>query len=166
MLPLGDADTVLQLPTAGSKPERPRVSAHHLPEGEYEPLLLNVTIGPREFHLKRDNSLGGMNKNHGMISIRKDKPFVLDFSAKPELVVDVVSEVRQGHDLAIVPNLCVDADHGLVLMGVTDKSKPIGKVRVASSKVSRPIYALIDPTVVITDAAGKKVAEGKVQPYG
>ena len=104
-----------------------------------------------------------------MIAIRKDKPFVLDFSAKPEVVLGSASQsttIRQGQDLTILPDLCVDPDRGLVLASVTDKSKPIGKSRMLFSKVSQTTYALVEPTVVITDAAGKKLAEGKVQPFG
>ena len=61
MFPLGDADTLLQLPTAEAKPERPRLAKYQLPVGDYEPLLLNVMVGSLEFRLKRDDAFQRTN---------------------------------------------------------------------------------------------------------
>ena len=86
MFPLGKL--LPPFPTAREvQDDRPKVAKYRLPEGEYQPLLLNLYAGPLEIRLSKDNAASQVKKEPGMVSIRKDKPFVLDFSAKPEVLV-------------------------------------------------------------------------------
>ena len=78
MFPLGDL--LPPVPIDGEKEEkRVKLTKFRLPEGAYEPLLLDVNFGKLEFRLQKDNAAKQVNKEPRAISIRKDKPFVSGF---------------------------------------------------------------------------------------
>ncbi len=97
--------------------------------------------------------------------IRKGKPFVLDFSAKPAILFspDKEQAFKPGSTVRIGA-IIVEPKLDLLLRGLKKISErtvtgPDGK------KVTIPQYVSIDPTVAITNSVGKKVAEGTM-PFG
>jgi len=100
------------------------------------------------------------------IQIRKDKPFVLDFSNKPDVMFASPARdqrVKLGDTLEVKAVL-IDPQLDLMIQRLNDTTrkqtktpdgKPLGYERDWS----------LDPTVLITRANGEKVAEG-VMPFG
>ena len=100
------------------------------------------------------------------ITIRKDKPFVLDFSNKPDVMFASPAKdqrVKLGSSLEVKAVL-VDSNLDMMIRDLDDTTrkqtkdadgKPLGYERNLS----------LDPQVIITRANGEKVAEG-VMPFG
>ena len=63
-----------------------------LPVGDYLPAMLNITLGPLRISVSDNYHSDGKPRDRGGqppvygIKIRKDKPFVLDFSNKPNVI--------------------------------------------------------------------------------
>ena len=100
------------------------------------------------------------------ITIRKDKPFVLDFSNKPDVMFASPAKdqrVKLGESLEVKAVL-VDPKLDMMIRNLDDTTRkqtkgpdgqPLGYERQFS----------LDPQVIITRANGEKVAEG-VMPFG
>ena len=149
--------------------ERATVAKYSLPAGNYRPMLLNVDYGNVQVSLRADYTRAAL-KQSGSIEIRKDKPYVLDFAAKPEVQFqsppkDKTFKLGEPVRLAAVLRI---ADKGLLIGGLRDMSKKAGEMKWMGEdgkEVTSPNYTSLDPKVVITDSAGKKVAEGTM-PFG
>jgi hypothetical protein len=151
---------------------RAKTATYRLPVGDYRPMMLNVDYGDLQVSLRADytRNVLGASKQSGSIEIRKDKPYVLDFSAKPEVSFQSPAEgqvFKLGEQVRLAAVLKIP-DKGLLIGGLQDMSKKVGEMRWMGEDgkpVTIPRYASLDPTVVITDSAGKKVAEGTM-PFG
>ena len=101
------------------------------------------------------------------IVIRKDKPYVLDFSAKPQIVFLDLPKTKQWHPgdaVRIQSRMIVDPEKRLYLVSLNDKTKTVvqsGRRLPNFRGIVPSKYAAIEPTLVITDAAGKTVASGR-----
>lgn len=145
--------------------ERARVAVYRLPVGDYQPVTLNVDYGCLQVSLRANR-----NKAPGAIEIRKDKPFVLDFSEKAELQFlwppkDKVFE--QGNTVALSAMLAIP-EKNLQVCGLSDTRNKVGETKwkdADGKEQIAPRYASLVPEVVITDASGKKVGGGKM-PFG
>lgn len=68
------------------------VRSYRLPVGDYLPAMLNITFGPLRIDISDNYHSDGMPRDRGGqpavygIKIRKNKPFVLNFSNKPDVI--------------------------------------------------------------------------------
>jgi len=153
----------------GRPVEAPRCE---LPAGDYLPEFLTLQYGRLRIQLSQNyHSEGKRQSREGRpaaygITIRKDRPFVLDFSNPPEVMFTSPvknQRVKLGDELSVMAVL-TDPQLDIMIRRLEDTSrkqtrdadgKPLGYARNLS----------LDPTVIITRANGDKVAEG-VMPFG
>ena len=173
------ADFGPELSTALKDPDddRPFAEKITLPAGDYYPSMMTVHMGrlsieiSNNYHTDGHPLALGRDKVYG-IKIRKDQPYVLDFSNKPEvLFANPAKEttVKPGQDLR-VDAVLIDPVLDIMIRGLEDTSRTakqkltIGRPNGAETReFDMPLS--LEPKVVITDAAGKTVAEG-VMPFG
>jgi len=126
-----------------------------VPVGDYCPYLMTVTMDRLSFSFSENyhaegKPRGGIGTRSYPIHIRADKPFVLDFSGKPEIIFPspaAGTRVRRGESLQASAVL-VDPALGIMIRNMTiDEKRYEG------------------PKVTITRAGGEQVAEG-VMPFG
>jgi len=113
--------------------------------------------------------MAGAGKTPGSLEIRKDRPCVLDFSEKAEMqFLAPTKEVvfKPGDTVRLAAMLAIPGKN-LQLSGLTDTSKKIGEMKwmVENKLQTAPRYASLEPEVVITNSAGKKLGGGKM-PFG
>jgi len=143
-----------------------------LPVGDYRPNYLSMQYGRLHIGASFNYHSDGKPRDRGDrpdvygITIRKDKPFVLDFSNKPDVMFASPAKdkrVKLGESLEVKAVL-LDPKLDLMIRNLDDttrkrdkdaEGKPLGYQRNVS----------LDPHVVITRANGEKVAEG-VMPFG
>jgi hypothetical protein len=168
-------ETILLLDENGA-PRRPEEGTqsveYRLPAGDYRPLRLVVDCGDLRMSLRSDFTLtsGVDSKPAGMIEIRKNKPYVLDFATKPEVYFRAPSagEIFKPGDQVWLGAMLRVPHKGLLINGLEDKSKQIGEDKWTAedgTQMTLCRYASLDPTVVITDSSGTKVAQGTM-PFG
>lgn len=168
LLSLGKADF-------GPNPEKSR--QFRLPVGDYRPLFLTLQMGRVTVNLfqNQDRGCGGSGAKELSfpypIKIRKDKPFVLEFSGKP---VFVFNSPAQGVKFASPPQIEVEAmltdpTLGVMIRGMVDRSRKIQDRKLHDENgmavIDYPEYASLEPVVTIKDSSGKEVASGKM-PFG
>ncbi len=151
------------------------VKSCRLPVGDYLPWSLKITFGLLRITISRNYRSDGKLRDRSEspifygIKIHKDKPFVLDFSNKPEIMF--VSPPK-GHRVKLGGKLRVEAD--LIdpkldikiryLEDITRKQKKEYVTSNGQKRTSKQVMSL-QPKVLITRANGEKVAEG-VMPFG
>jgi hypothetical protein len=145
-----------------------------IPVGDYYPAMLDVDLGnlgvtvSNNYHGKAQARPRGREPVAG-ITIRADKPYVLDFSNKPVVVFTEPAADRliaRGQGIMIKAVL-VDPVLDLMIRRLNDTSRatketfktPDGK----EQTYTRPLS--LDPKVTIARASGAIVAEG-VMPFG
>lgn len=166
-LPLGDISS----PIAGEKSQE-----YTVPSGEYSATYLTVDFGRLEVSLAQNRyALDDAGEpqpkspDYG-IKIQQDKPFLLNFSGKPQVIFTSPTKTqscRVGQTLRLSA-LIVDPKLDLLVRGLNDTTKKVGERKYRDSdgkEVTAPRYASLDPAVVITNSAGEKVAEGTM-PFG
>ena len=143
-----------------------------LPAGNYFPELLDIHFGRLKIEMSQNYHSEGKRINregrpavYG-IDIRKDKPFVMDFSNPPTVMFTSPTNsqrIKPG-DTVMVSAVLVDPKLDIMIRRLDDTSrkqtkgtdgKPLGYERNLS----------LDPKVIVTRANGQKVAEG-VMPFG
>lgn len=162
-------ETVLLLDEPGIpiQCERAKTARYRLPVGDYRPLRLIADCGGLRISLRPDFTL---NSGAGTIEVRKDKPYLLDFAAKPEVFFRAPSATetfKPGDQIWIGAILRIPSN-GFLVDGIEDRSKKVGETTSTAddgTQLTSPRYASLDATVVITDSSGKKVAEGTM-PFG
>ena len=159
----------------GGEPKNGRpaeASRCEIPVGDYLPEYLTLEFGRLRIELSQNYHSEGKRQSregrpavYGM-AIRKDRPFVLDFSNQPDVMFTSPTNnqrVKLGDTLSVMAVL-VDPKLDIMLRRLEDTShkqtkdaegKPLGYERNLS----------LDPTVIITRANGDEVAEG-VMPFG
>jgi hypothetical protein len=148
-----------------------------LPVGDYLPSYLTLEYGGLQISLSDNYHAEGHPRDMGRgrpytIQIRADKPFVLDFSNKPAVIFaspPIDKPLKLGDEVSVKAVL-VDPKLDIMIRRMDDpskKKKETVKYRVGKEMkeytYERPLS--LDPTVTITNSAGKKVAEG-VMPFG
>ena len=149
-----------------------KVRSFQVPVGDYLPFYLSIELGRLEVSIMQKSHSDGKPRDRAGrppvygIQIRKDKPFVLDFSNKPDVMFASPARdqrVKLGDTLEVKAVL-IDPQLDLMIQRLNDTTrkqtktpdgKPLGYERDWS----------LDPTVLITRANGEKVAEG-VMPFG
>lgn len=163
------------------------VQSCQVPEGDYLPAYMSISLVTLNKEISDDGqseSLSSLSiwisdnyhsdgkpndmnrpKVYG-IKIRKDKPFVLDFSNEPEVVFASPTKdqrVKPGDELLVKAVLTDPKLHIVIAIPVgkcrEEFTSPDGKRTVKES--AGPIH----PKVLITRAGGEKVAES-VMPFG
>jgi hypothetical protein len=148
------------------------VSRCQVPVGDYLPEYISVRFGRLRIELSQNYHSEGKRQDRGGrpavygIAVRKDRPFVLDFSNQPEVMFTSPTNnqrIKPG-DTVMVAAVLADPKLDIMIRGLDDttrkqtknaEGKPLGYERNLS----------LDPTVIITRANGEKVAEG-VMPFG
>jgi hypothetical protein len=143
-----------------------------LPVGDYRPNYVSIQFGRLHIAASFNYHSDGKPRERGDrpalygIAIRKDKPFVLDFSNKPDVMFASPAKDQQfklGESLEVKAVL-VDPKLDMMIRNLDDTTRkqnkgpdgqPLGYERQLS----------LDPQVTITRANGDKVAEG-VMPFG
>ncbi len=138
-----------------------------LPVGDYMPNYITVQFGRLSLSLSHNYHSDGKPRDrlgrprvYGL-AIRKDRPCVLDFSNKPDVMF--ASPARDQRfkpgDTVMVKAVLTDPELDLMIRRLNDTTR-----RQAGAGSSGRDLSL-DPTVLITRANGEKVAEG-VMPFG
>jgi hypothetical protein len=160
---------------AARRPEgkEEKISECRVPVGDYLPSYLRLDYGPLWVRVSDNYHSDGKPRDWPQpvygIKIRKDKPFVLDFSNKPEVLFASPGKGQtfKPDDEIQVKAVLVDPVLNIMIRGLNDtrqKQKETIELGVGRKETSeRPLS--LDPIVTITDAAGKIVSEGKM-PFG
>ena len=159
----------LAVPVGGDlKDGSPRPARRcQLPVGDYLPNYITVEFGRLRLNMSQNyhsegkpRDRGGRAKVYGL-TIRKDQPYVLDFSNKPDVMF--ASPARDQRfkpgDSVEVKAVLVDPKLDFMIRGLEDTT------RQKAAAESRGRNLSLDPKVLITRASGEKVAEG-VMPFG
>ncbi len=143
-----------------------------LPVGDYLPAYLSFEFGRLRIGLSQNYHSDGKARDRAGrplvygIQIRKEKPFVLDFAAKPEVMFASPAKdqrLKLGEELQVKAVL-VDPVLDIMIRDLDDSTRK--QTKDANGKALGYERNLsLDPTVLITRANGKKVAEG-VMPFG
>jgi hypothetical protein len=144
-----------------------------LPVGDYQPNLMTVQFGKLSLEISNNYHSDGKPRDaqnrppvYG-ITVRADKPFVLDFSNKPAVLFASPARnyrIKTGEEL-LVKAVLIDPVLDTMIRGLEDTTRkhretgPDGQPRSYETNVS------LDPNVVITRAGGEIVARG-VMPFG
>ena len=147
-----------------------------IPVGDYTPYIMSVTYDNLRISVSYNyyNGPGGKrsldNIVYGM-SVRKDKPYVLDFSNEPAVIFTKPKKRGQsfglGSEIAIAAVL-IDPKLNVMIRGMDDTSAKVEEdIKDADGNVvtKRTKDKSLDPTVVIARSDGEIVAEG-VMPFG
>jgi hypothetical protein len=141
----------------------------HLPVGDYRPFRLAVRCGQRRIGMAMDTSqLGQENAAPAVfpIAIRSDKPYVPDFSEKPNVVFKTPAagdRVRAGQTLSVQAILC-DVRTNTMISAIEDTTKKTGSDKLPSGG-EVDMFESVAPMVRITNSSGRVVAEGAM-PFG
>jgi hypothetical protein len=161
----------------GQWPEKAR--RVEIPVGNYLPAMLNVQYGTLYISLSNNYHSDGRGRRATAypwvysVKIRKDKPFVLDFSNKPQVIFpSPASDQRfKPGDEVKVKGVLIDPVLDIMIRGLTDtarKEKKIYRSTDSKGQTQEQTYdrnVSLDPTVTIANSKGEKVTEG-VMPFG
>ncbi len=145
-----------------------------LPVGDYLPAIVTVTFGrisisvSNNYYSEGQRRRGSRTDVYG-IKVRQDKPFIFDFSNKPEVMFVSPAKdhrVKLGQELKVEAVL-IDRELDIMIRRLNDTTRkekkeyatPDGQKRTFERDVS------LDPKVIIMRADGETVAEG-VMPFG
>jgi hypothetical protein len=143
-----------------------------VPVGDYLPEFLTVQFGRLQIALSQNYHSEGKRQSRGGrpnvfgIAIRKDRPFALDFSNKPDVLFASPApdqRIKPG-DTVMVMAVLVDPKLDIMLRRLDDTSRKQTKDAEGKSLGYERTLSL-DPTVIISRANGEKVASG-VMPFG
>jgi len=153
------------------------VAECNIPVGDYTPYIMSVTYDNLSITISNNYHTNAQGQSelekqtvYG-ISIRKDQPYVLDFSSEPAVVFDEPGKdkttFKRGEEIKFAAVL-IDPKLDIMIRGLDDTSVQVEKeYKDREGKVTHTakVNKSLDPKVVITRADGKVVAEG-VMPFG
>jgi hypothetical protein len=138
------------------------VGEARIPAGDYTANYLTVRYGPLKLGLSNNYHSDGKPRDGERerkfnMSIRKDRPYVLDFTDKPDVCFASPAKDATFHPGEKISVKAVLVDPGLDIMirGLDDTRE----------KESNRSFKSLDPLVTITNSAGETVSEGKM-PFG
>ena len=132
-----------------------------LPVGDYTLPAFTAKHGRLRFSGRMAANSGGSSAVTPLpsypIQIRKDKPFVMEFSGKPEVkfMTPPKDQAFKPGDNVRIAAMLTEPWQGIQITGLWD----------TTSKEGGPAMARLDPTIAIRNAAGEVVTEGKM-PFG
>ncbi len=152
-----------------------------LPVGDYHPEFLVIRYGGLQMVLSNNYHVdgkrqGAMNRQAGTfkapvygIKIRKDQPYLFDFSNKPDVMFASPAKEQAFHrgDEVAIYAVLIDPVLNTMIRELDDTSrKEPPRTDSAGRPETGPERDLsLAPVVAITDSSGKKVSEGKM-PFG
>jgi hypothetical protein len=145
-----------------------------VPVGDYLPASLSIEYGSLRISISDNYHSDGHPRDwerprtYGL-SVRKDKPFVLDFSNKPAVLFASPAKgqtVKLGDEVRVAAVL-VDPVLDMMIRHLDDtkRSEKQTLKRADGKDVSFERPKSLDPIVTVTDPKGKTIAEGKM-PFG
>ena len=146
-----------------------------LPVGDYIPNYVTIEFGHLRLSISQNYHSDGKPRDidrkawvYG-IKIRKEEPFVWDFSNPPDVMFASPAKdqtYKRGDEIKVMAVL-IDPKLTIMIRGLVDTERKEKKsVELGDGKTSSyETEASLDPTVTITNAAGKQVAEG-LMPFG
>jgi hypothetical protein len=145
-----------------------------LPVGDYLPAYVSVNYGrlrigfSDNYHSDR-KPLNSERKRNYCIKIRKDEPFVFDFSNKPEVLFASPAKdktFKPGEEVSVRAVL-IDPVLDIMIRDLDDTTrKKEETIKDGNGRESTSASDLsLDPTITITDSSGNTVAEGPM-PFG
>jgi hypothetical protein len=139
-----------------------------LPLGDYRPFRMAVRYGQRRIELGIDTSQLGRKDAPAAfpITIRQDKPFVLDFPGKPEVVFQTPAagaRLKAGQELKVEATLR-DLGAGTMISDLEDTTRKRASSKLLSGR-DVDIFESVAPAIKITNSSGQTVAEGSM-PFG
>jgi hypothetical protein len=146
-------------------------SSCQLPVGEYLPAYLSVRLGKFRIAVSQNYHSDGKPRDRAGgplvygIALQKDRPFVLDFSGKPDVLFASPAKdqrVKLGGELQVKAVL-VDPKLDIMIRRLDDTTRKQPRVEGMPAGYQRDMS--LDPTVIVTRTNGEKVAEG-VMPFG
>lgn len=151
------------------------VTECRLPAGDYIPDYVSIKFGDLQFSISENYHSDGGTKSidrdawvYG-IKIREDKPFVWDFSNTPEVMFTSPAKDQTYHpgDEISVKGVLIDPKLTIMIRRLYDTSRQEEKtVEVGNGRTTTyKTQVSLDPTVTITNSAGKQIAEGPM-PFG
>jgi hypothetical protein len=152
---VGSKDTAFSLAEQLGGRDVQASGSFRVPVGDYSPLLLNITYDTLNCMVLRNMHADGSPRGQAQeapsiyaIKIRQDKPFVLDFSSKPQVLFAAPGKnhrIQAGDELQVKAVL-IDPALDIMFRSIRQEDQ-------------------LDPKVKITRANGRIVAEG-VMPFG
>ena len=148
-----------------------KVDSLALPAGDYLPVLVSVQMGRLGIEISDNYHADGgprkapRDKRVYGIHIARNKPYVLDFSNKPDVLFAMpykAASLRPGEEMNVAAVL-IDPVLDVMIRGLRDTTRH--KTRKLSGGESFEEPLSLDPMVTITDSTGKKVAGGPM-PFG
>jgi hypothetical protein len=147
-----------------------------IPVGDYTPYLMSVNYDnlsieiSNNYHTNAQGQSGNKERVYG-IQVRKDEPYVVDFSNEPMVVFDQppknMTSFARGKEIKFAAVL-IDPKLDIMIRGLNDTSVKVDKEYkdrdgnvIHTAKVDKSL----DPNVVIARADGEAIAEG-VMPFG
>ena len=153
------------------------VTECQIPVGDYTANIMHIKYDNLDICISNNyhtNARGQSRSEKEIVygmQVRKDKPYVLDFSNKPMVVFDEPSKDKttfsHGDEIKFAAVL-VDPELDIMIRGLDDKSVKVDReLKNSDGKVIQTIKVdkSLDPNVVITRADGEIVAQG-VMPFG
>lgn len=143
-----------------------------VPAGDYLPSYLTIDFGRLQINVSdnyhsegKARDRGGRPSVYGM-AVREEKPYVLDFSNRPEVMFTSPTNgqrLKLGGELEVKAVL-IDPKLDIMIRGLEDTTRKQTKTPDGRA-VGYQRNLSLDPKVIITRASGEKVAEG-VMPFG
>jgi hypothetical protein len=159
----------------GAGGDEEEVAEYKVPVGDYLPSYLTIRHGHLSISLSESYHSEGAPRDMGrhprtfFIKIRKDKPFVLNFSSQPKVIftTPVKDKIFKPGDEIKIAAVLTDPVLDIMIRRLDDTSrKKKETVKLADGKETSYERKLsLDPVVTITDSSGKKVSEGEM-PFG
>lgn len=158
-----------------SSPSLEKVQRCELPVGDYLPDYVSIELGRLQMSLSNNyHSDGQPRDRQGRppvfgIKIRKDKPYVLDFSREPAVMFASPAKDQTfapGEEVSVKAVL-IDPVLDVMVRRLRDATRQEEKtIEFGDGRTGtyRDVVSL-DPTVTITNSAGERVSEGKM-PFG
>ena len=163
IVPLGDVN----------RPPEALPRRYKVPVGDYILPTLTAQYGRLRFNARTissaDAASGPSFAGSRLVQIRKDKPYVLEFSGKAEVkfMAPLKTKTFQPGDRVDIRAMLDEPWQGMQITGLFDTTKKTGtaKYQLEGRNVSVPRFKQLDPTIVIRNAAGKEISSGKM-PFG
>jgi hypothetical protein len=150
------------------------VDQRQVPVGDYTASYLTIHFGPFNIGVSDNYHSDGKPRDSKRqrkfaIQIRKDKPFVLDFSNKPEVLFasPAKDQVFKPGDQLSVKAVLIDPALDIMIRDLDDTREKVKEEIDVGNNQKQTIerQKSLDPIVTITDSAGKTVAKGPM-PFG
>ncbi len=150
------------------------VSECKVPVGDYTIDHTGIDYGSLHMTISDNYHTDGIRQDRHrqrkfMVQIRKDKPFVLDFSNKPEVLFagPAKDSVFKPGDEVKVYAVLIDPALDIMIRRLDDtRQKVKDEIDLGDGKKeTREKNKSLDPVVTIADSGGKTVAEGPM-PFG